>query len=228
MTLGCGGTGSTGNAYYIESGNEILLLDAGIPLAQIKEMIDYKVGNVVGAIITHSHLDHSSSAIWLKAMGIPVWKPYEDTEHKRLKSKMGNFEIISFDVPHNGCENRGFVIRVEGQTICYMTDMELCPYSLATQNIDTMIIECNYMSDLVSEDLPNFRHKVLGHCELSTTIGILEDNLKSLKHVILVHMGLSTLDRKIAMERIREVIPKFIDVSWAKAGMKTDISEIPF
>ncbi len=57
MTLGCGGTGSTGNAYYLKANNgEILLLDAGLPIQQIKQMIDYEVESVVACLITHSHL----------------------------------------------------------------------------------------------------------------------------------------------------------------------------
>jgi glyoxylase-like metal-dependent hydrolase (beta-lactamase superfamily II) len=57
MLLGTIATGSTGNSYYIKSDNgEILLLDAGIPIADIKRGIGYEVGSVVGCLITHKHL----------------------------------------------------------------------------------------------------------------------------------------------------------------------------
>lgn len=57
MTFGCGGTGSTGNAYYLKADNgEILLLDAGITITEIKKMISFDVANVVGCCVTHSHL----------------------------------------------------------------------------------------------------------------------------------------------------------------------------
>ena len=57
MLLGVNKTGSTGNSYYIKSDNgEILLLDAGIPIADIKRGIDYEVGSVVGCLVTHKHL----------------------------------------------------------------------------------------------------------------------------------------------------------------------------
>ena len=57
MLLGTIATGSTGNSYYIKSDNgEILLLDAGIPVADIKRGINYEVGSVVGCIVTHRHL----------------------------------------------------------------------------------------------------------------------------------------------------------------------------
>lgn len=57
MLLGVNKTGSTGNSYYIKSDNgEILLLDAGIPVADIKRGIDYEIGSVIGCVITHKHL----------------------------------------------------------------------------------------------------------------------------------------------------------------------------
>lgn len=57
MLLGTIATGSTGNSYYIKADNgEILLLDAGIPIADIKRGIDFEVGSVVGCVVTHRHL----------------------------------------------------------------------------------------------------------------------------------------------------------------------------
>ena len=57
MLLGINSTGSTGNSYYIKADNgEILLLDAGIPIADIKRGIDFEVGSVVGCVVTHRHL----------------------------------------------------------------------------------------------------------------------------------------------------------------------------
>ena len=227
MTLKCLSTGSTANCYVLKRGNgEMLILDAGLPINEIKKGIGFDVANLKGCLVSHCHKDHSLSAEKLKQI-TPVWSPYFRKE-QRLHTHLGEFNIQSFPLPHNGVENRGFIIRIDGQTICYLTDLEYCGYSLASQNIDTMIVECNYMTNLVSNDLPNLQHKVLGHCELETTIGILKDNLKALKHVILIHMGNGTLDRDKAMERIREVVPEYIDVMWARAGRNYDISKTPF
>lgn len=57
MILGVIGTGSTGNAYFLKADNgEILLLDAGVSIANVKKSIDYRVGDVVGCLVTHHHL----------------------------------------------------------------------------------------------------------------------------------------------------------------------------
>lgn len=56
MLLRVGATGSSGNVYSIEYNGKILLLDAGKPIADIKRLIDYRVGDIEVALITHEHL----------------------------------------------------------------------------------------------------------------------------------------------------------------------------
>lgn len=227
MILKCLATGSKANCYVLKRDNgEMLILDAGLPISEIKKGIGFDVENLKGCIVSHGHGDHVLGSSKLCHI-TPVWHPYE-SKFKQQHTYLGDFEINCFDLPHNGVENRGFIIRVDGQTICYMTDLEYCPYSLTSQNIDTMIVECNYMKNLVPDDLPNLQHKVLGHCELDTTIGILQGSLRTLKHIILVHMGQGTLDREKAMERIRDVVPEYITVMWARADRNYDISACPF
>ena len=162
-------------------------------------------------------------------MGIPVWEPYKDTEHKRLRTKLGDFQIESFPVPHNGCENRNFLIKVDGQTILFLIDLEYCPYDFSKQPINILICECNYIEELVDDDIPNIRHKVLGHASLDTTIGIIQNCQKHLRKVILTHMSKGeTFNKEIAMKRITEAIPAYIQVNYAEDGKSIDLSEIPF
>lgn len=50
-------TGSNGNSYaLISDTGEILLLDLGVSEKQIKKGIDWKISNVVAAVVTHKHL----------------------------------------------------------------------------------------------------------------------------------------------------------------------------
>ena len=73
MKLKCIATGSTGNTYaLISNTGEILLLDLGVSEKTIKKGIDWKISNVVGAVISHGHKDHSLSVEDFKSMGIPV------------------------------------------------------------------------------------------------------------------------------------------------------------
>lgn len=56
MNLKCTHTGSDGNNYWIEYNGKILLLDAGVKVSEIKKSINFRVGDVAGALITHGHL----------------------------------------------------------------------------------------------------------------------------------------------------------------------------
>jgi len=228
MTLKCLSTGSKANCYVLKRDNgEMLILDAGLPLMEIKKGIGFEVENLKGAVISHSHGDHVMGAEKLKHI-IPVWHPY--VSNKRMHTKFGEFDISCFDLPHNGVENRGFIIKVDGQTICYMTDYEYCPYDLSSQNIDTMLIELNYQADKIEKGIDNHGvHVVLGHAEERVVKEILKQNAKSLRNVILCHMSNSgNLNKEIAMQHIREVLPDYIDVKYAKSGRNYDISLCPF
>lgn len=46
---------STGNAYALDSGSEILLLEAGVKMAEVKRCINYRLSDVVGVCVSHSH-----------------------------------------------------------------------------------------------------------------------------------------------------------------------------
>ena len=146
MTLKCIATSSEGNSFVLtnESGNH-LMIEAGLPIGELKKGIDFDVENWQGLIVSHEHHDHSLSANKIRKMGIPVHTPYKDYRHSRLRTKIGDFHVDSFAVPHNGCENRGFLIKADGQTICFMVDLEYNPYDFSKLPINILIVECNYI-----------------------------------------------------------------------------------
>ena len=228
MTFKCIATGSEGNCYILTNNKrEHLILDAGINIKDIKKGLNFDVENTKGCVITHCHKDHSLSASKVANFS-PVWKPYESA-NKRQRTHLGNFRVECFDLPHNGCDNRGFIIESDRQKICYMTDMEYCPYDLSDKGINILVVECNYISELVNDDSPNERHKVLGHCELNTTIGIIKMCSKHLRSVFLVHASKgSTMDKGKALNRIKEQIPAYIKCEFVKENTEYDISECPF
>lgn len=158
----------------------------------------------------------------------PVWKPYL-YDAKRLHTHFGVFDIQSFDVPHNGVDNRAFIITVDGTKILYATDYEYIPYNLSKRGINIALIELNYQSERVTDMDEHRRHTVLGHAEENTVIELVSTINLHLRKVILCHMSKSgALDRDKAMKHIKEVLPEYVDVTWAKPGEEYNISEIPF
>jgi phosphoribosyl 1,2-cyclic phosphodiesterase len=56
MLLRCCGSSSAGNSYaLISSSGEILAIEAGVKFTDFKKMINWRVSDVVGCIVSHEH-----------------------------------------------------------------------------------------------------------------------------------------------------------------------------
>lgn len=145
-----------------------------------------------------------------------MWQPQSD--HSERERQIGKFHIFCFQVPHNGTENYGFLIMVDGQKLLYLTDLEYCPYVFKKQRLDHMLIECNYQKKYVDMDAPNYVHKVKGHCKLETCKGIVEANKSdTLQNIILCHLGGDTTDADECVAEVKKIAP-LANVDYAAAG----------
>ncbi len=218
-------TGSSGNCYLLSTETETLILDCGIPMKDIKKGLDYNIRKVVGVAVSHSHIDHSKSVENFKNMGVNVVEFHRienwDDEKMRFYSvRIGSFKVKPFPLPHNNVLNYGFLIEVDGQKILYMTDFEYCKYRFANQKVDHILIECNYQEEFVSQDLPNYKHKILGHCSLQTCKEFVKTNFTdSLKTVLLLHMGQETCNPEECVSEIQKVV-KNVSVDYARKGFE--------
>lgn len=48
-------SGSDGNGYLLECGNEVLILECGVPLMDAKIALNFDLSKIVGCYISHSH-----------------------------------------------------------------------------------------------------------------------------------------------------------------------------
>lgn len=55
-------SGSHGNAYQIAVGMSRLLVEAGLPVRQLRQGMGFQLHAVDGVLISHAHGDHSASA----------------------------------------------------------------------------------------------------------------------------------------------------------------------
>ena len=46
---------SSGNSYALDAGDEILLLEAGCKMAEVKRFINYRMSEIVGVCVSHAH-----------------------------------------------------------------------------------------------------------------------------------------------------------------------------
>lgn len=238
MTFKVLGSGSSGNCYLLEHNGDVLILDCGIPVKDIKIGLNFNISNVVGCAITHSHADHNKSVEDLKKMGIRTVEFYQiedwsDDKYKHFCVGFGNFVIKPFPLPHNGTLNYGFLItdRERKEKALYLTDFEYCKYNFKSLGVNHIFIECNYQQDLVARDLPNYEHKIRGHCSLDTCKGFIQANVtNNLKTVVLLHMGTETTVPEECVTAIKKVVKSNVYVDYAYKGLEIELKteECPF
>lgn len=250
----CAGSGSAGNAYAIETDSgEILLIECGVPWNKILKMIDFKTLNAIGCIVSHSHLDHVFAFKDVLKNGIQIYTNDETADHfevitgekmrgipEKIQSKCGSFTITPFYLPHTTkdadtgriipCPNFGYMIQQEEiGTLLYMTDMEYCLYSFKSRRPNHLVIECNYIDDLVDMEQNNYVHRLRGHCSLDTCKGIVQINKTSaLRTVTLIHLSDKASDEKRMVDSVKKIVGENVDVNVAKPGLSVDLNRFPF
>ena len=175
--------------------------------------------------------DHSKSADDFKKMGFDVWQPYLD-ENKIQRRYFGGFMVRSFDVPHDNEPCVGYLIECPNHDrLLYATDCEYIRYSFRKMSLHHILIECNYQQELVDRDLPNYEHKIRGHCSLATCKEFIKVNATdSLQTVILCHLGSETAEPEECVIEVQSIVPG-ANVDYARAGLEIELrkkGECPF
>ncbi len=90
------GSGSSGNAFAIECGGEVLLIDAGFSAREIGRRageVGLELSRAIGVVLTHEHGDHASGAAQLaRRLRIPVLTAPGTWD--RLRSRAGRAEFL--------------------------------------------------------------------------------------------------------------------------------------
>lgn len=231
MFVRCIGTGSSRNCYALyDNDGKILLLDLGLARKEILKGIDFNVSDVVGAVVSHGHGDHTKAVKDFGNMGIPVFKPYDETKACPLKIRYGSFSIQAFKVPHDGVPCYGFYITVDGHRILYATDFEYLPCSFKNVRLTDMIVECNHQTKLVDKEQAKYSHQIKGHCSLDTLIEkVIKENMTSdLRTFILCHMSSDSCNATECLSEVQKVVGDSVKCVCAAAGETVELSLYPF
>ena len=213
-------TGSKGNCYILtDDSGESLILDVGVKSAEIKKALDFDFSKVSGVLCTHAHKDHSLSLPEMEMLGLDVFAPFL-VDGGRDKRTFGKYAVQSFDLPHDGEPCVGFYIRhISGFKMLYLTDLEYCKYCFQKQEVNAILIECNWQKLYVDDLAANYLHKVLGHLSLENCIGFLKANqTDALRSVVICHMSNYTMDLNMCLDEIRQVVGENVRVSAAGKG----------
>lgn len=238
MFVRCIGTGSQqGNCYALyDNDGKILLLDLGLARKEILKGIDFNVSDVVGAVVSHVHTDHSKAVKDFENMGISVFKPYEKFYQIKL---WGGFKIKPFDLTDkNGkfmhtnndgseCPCYGFLIEHEDiGKMLYITDTELVKWRFS--GINHILISCNYQKKYISDSAKR-NHVLRGHMELETVKEFVKANKSNtLRTIILCHLSQESADPKECLSEAQNVVGEGVKCVCAVAGETVELSLYPF
>lgn len=242
MKLKCIATGSSGNCYTLTASNgETLILDVGIVIRDIKKGLNWNVKDVVGALCTHHHSDHSKSMNDLADMGIPVYSPHLDGKHKSMN--MGGFTVKHFDLTtidgswtHTDadgefCPIYGFLItHSELGRMLYITDTELIKWRF--KGINHILLGVNYDKDLIdNEDSAKVNHVYRGHMSIDTACDFVKtNNSKDLQNIIMCHLSKNNADKDLFIGKMKSAVPNVnVDVAEPdKEWLLRNPNECPF
>ncbi len=136
-------SGSTGNAFYVETENERILVDAGLSgkgMEGLFQQIGRQLSDVTAVLVTHEHSDHIKGlGVIARKHKLPVyanektWRAMEGnigelpTEQKFIFDmetvrSFGSLDVESFGVSHDAAEPMFYVFHHEGKKIALITD----------------------------------------------------------------------------------------------------------
>lgn len=136
-------SGSTGNAFYIETDRQRLLVDAGLSGKQLEELfaeIGRHPKQLDALLVTHEHSDHIKGlGVLARKYRLPVyanektWRAMEQTvgdippEQKFVfplgaVRTFGDVDVESFGVSHDAAEPMFYVFHYEGKKLALLTD----------------------------------------------------------------------------------------------------------
>ena len=237
-------TGSKGNNYALISGEEILLLECGVPAKEMLRTIDYQTSKVVGCLLSHEHGDHAKYIKQYMQYGVKVYGSDEVQSNieliygekiegiKRMnRKKLGSFSVIPFRVPHGETDCDGWLIDTPEGKLLFITDAEYCPYDFSKMHINYGLIECNYSMDNISfeHDEVKNRRVVQTHMEVQTCKRLIQSiNSNSLRSIGLIHLSAENGNSDVFRDEIRSVVDSDVDVWVAEKGTEKEFRLMPF
>ena len=221
-------SGSSGNAYLVEAGGTVLLIDAGLSMRRLTNclrQLGVELSEVRAVLLTHEHYDHVRGLEMLSwRCGLPVVGNEATLEaagpdpRRALvlptggSLQLGAVRVQSFGLPHDGCEPVGYSLEAEGMRICLATDLGHVPETLKeyVRASDLVILEANHdLESLYRGRYPRFlKQRIasqIGHLSNDQAASCLEECASAKRQwVWLAHLSDANNSPRAALRTVRE------------------------
>ena len=231
------GSGSSGNSYILECGEEKLLLELGVDFNEVLKGLDFELLSVVGCLVTHEHLDHAKHIPHAHNHGLPIYScksvvdKYPQATLLKLgeKVQIGNFKVQPIEVSHS-CQCYAFLIEHSAMgRMLFCTDCQKFPYKI--KSLNHVFIEANYDEELVVDNLckdKEVRSMYHSHMEILRTIEAIRNNYSpSLQTICLMHLSSGNAHPKQFKEMVQGSFG-FNNVFVAEKGLEINLQTEEF
>ncbi|SDO40427.1 MBL fold metallo-hydrolase [Desulforhopalus singaporensis] len=226
------GSGSRGNAVYIESGGSAILIDAGFSGKEMEKrlaLIGRNLQSVAGICLTHEHNDHIKGAgVLSRRLKVPLYANYgtlassEKTVgkvhgYREFETgdtfQIGDLQVRSFRISHDSADPVGFVISDRDCSLGYLTDTGKVSHLMESRltGCSGLILEFNHNLDMLKNGpyplpLQQRVRSSLGHLCNEDAADFLDRLLpaKKLRHVVLAHLSEQNNTPQLAVRAYQE------------------------
>lgn len=222
MTFESLASSSKGNAYILTAGEQVLLLECGLPIRTLQQRLGRPVSDLSACFITHEHKDHSRCATGLLRRGVPVYGSegtaralgLEEMELVEigLPVRLGSVQVMSFPVWHDAKEPVGYLIEEinTGERLLFATDTRGLPY--VVPRLRYIAVECNYDKRLLERQdrLPDSLKARIAHnhFEVEDVIRWLrKQDLSGVLTIYLLHLSDSNSREYVWRDRFCQEFP---------------------
>jgi len=213
-------SGSRANAYEVYDGKTRLLLEAGLPIKELRRRPKFSTSGADAVLLTHEHQDHSrgireimkagvdcyTSAGTAGALDLPAYRT--KIIESGVQFRIGSWQIMPFDTIHDAMEPLGFLLYSEAlkEKMLFATDTAYIKYQFS--GLTHIAIEANYCRDLLEGsdmEIRGLTRLIQTHMSLQRVKRMLQaTDLSKLQAVFLLHLSNSRSDEGLFRQEVQE------------------------
>lgn len=231
------GSNSKGNGYLLEGSSCSLLVEAGMPFADLNRMHKLPLSKLAGCVITHEHGDHAKFAMQYAKKGVEIYASKGTLEALGTKgtvleplkrTAIGEFTVMPFPVQHDAAEPFGFIISHEDfGNMLFVTDTMYVENTF--KNINQIMIEANFDDETLDKcaNIEHARRVRNSHMSIQHCIDTLKKNdLTHVMNIILIHLSDENADEEDFRKRVYDIHP--YGIFTAEKGLEINLNDLPF
>lgn len=229
-------SGSSGNAFYVETSRTKLLIDAGQSGKAITQALEEACGRSMdeldALLITHGHRDHILGAgVLARRYHLPVYATegtwcemdkragtIKEEQKNYIQAEdsleLGDLKIETFPVSHDAMEPVGFLLSSAKKRLGIATDSGVftARMSRVLQNADCLVLEANHDLELLKNGsypwpLKKRISSIVGHLSNEGAGQALLQTLgKNSQKVILAHLSAENNKPDLALDTVKNLL----------------------